>query len=132
MATAFPARSARLSAATDRAFGELFRFEAMIKTGDPNARPVADGSRPTFEAIARWESPSQSQTPAGRGSASDDRASSWSASMPSVSIEDAKMPWLVLHGDKITRLLDGSVYQALAPLPDGFGRTIIKLTSKKR
>ena len=132
MSTAFPARSARLAAATDRALGELFRFEAMIRT-DPNARPVADGSRVTFEAIAQWDGPASSQTPTARGSASDDRAHNWAASRVSISIEDIKMPWLVVQGDKVTRMLDGTVYQALAPLPGSvIGRTTIHMTSKAR
>lgn len=132
MATPFPARAARLSAAIDNAFGEQFTFDAMIRPDDVNARVVPDGSRLSFTATAVWESPHKSQTPKGRGAASDDRAHNWQASLPSITIEDAKMLWLVQQGDRVTRLLDGSVYQALAPLPNGFGRTTIHLSSRKR
>lgn len=132
MATAFPVRDARLSASIDRAFGELFTFDAMMKPDDVNARSVPDGTRLSFTATAVWESPAKSQTPVGRGAASDDGAHNWQASLPSITIEDAKMPWLVQPGDRVTRQLDGAVYQALAPLPDGFGRTTIHLSSRKR
>lgn len=132
MATAFPARDARLSASIDRAFGELFTFDAMVKPDDVNGRSAPDGSRISFNAVAIWESPAKSVTPIGRGAASDDRAHNWTASIPSITIEDAKMVWLVQPGDRVTRQLDGAVYQVQAVLPDGFGRTTIHMTSRKR
>ena len=130
--TAFPSRAARLSASVEKAFGEMFTFEAFKPTDDPNGRPIPDVSRVTFTTKANWFGPAASRTPIGRGAASDDRAHNWTASLPMVNIADAAMPWVVQPNDKITRLLDGAVYAAGAPYADGFGRTSIPLTSRKR
>lgn len=128
-----PARQARLSASVEKAFGEFFTIEAMAPTDDPNGRSIADVSRlPLVGIKGTWHGPGKSQTPTGRGSASDDRAHNWTATHPSVHFADAALLWEVRVGDKITRLLDGAVYVAAAPLPNGFGRTAIPLTSKKR
>lgn len=127
-----PSRAARLSAAVEKAFGEEFIFEAYVPSSDVNARSVPDATRPQFSIIATWHGPAKSFTPRGRGSASDDRAHNWTTTLPSVNVQDAKLLWPVQMGDKITRLLDGSIYQAGAPFQDGYGRSTIPLTSKQR
>jgi hypothetical protein len=42
------------------------------------------------------------------------------------------MLWTIQMGDKVTRLIDGTIYAAGAPYADGYGRTTIPLTSRKR
>lgn len=129
-----PSRAARLSAAVEKAFGEDFVFEAFVPTDDVDARTIRDVTRPTplLPVRATWREPFKSLTPQGRGSASDDRASNATLSFPSVNVEDTKLPWPVMMGDKITRLLDGAAYRAGAPYPDGHGRTTIPLTNRVR
>lgn len=127
-----PSRAARLSAAVEKAFGEVFYIEAYTPSGDVNGRHVPDATRVAFSVIATWRGPSKSFTPKGRGSASDDRAHNWTATLPSVNVEDVKLAWPIQMGDKITRALDGSTYQAGAPYQDGYGRTTVPLNSKQR
>lgn len=127
-----PSRAARLSASVEKAFGEEFIFQAYAPSDDINGRSVPDATRVQFTILATWHGPAKSFTPRGRGSASDDRAHNWTATLPSVNVEDRKLSWSIQMGDKITRVLDGSIYQAGAPYPDGFGRTTIPLTSKQR
>jgi len=127
------ARQARLSRSVEKAFGELFTIDAMKPTDDPNGRSIPDASRAALVGIIGvWHGPTTSKTPAGRGSASDDRAHNWIASKPEVHFDDALLLWQVQMGDKVTRLLDGAIYAAGAPYPNGFGRTVIPLTSRKR
>ncbi len=132
MVTQYPTRAARLSASIEKAFGEDFTFEAYRPTDDVNGRYQADPTRTSFTVRATWNGPSTSKTPGGRGSASDERAHNWTGSMPSVNIEDARLPWTIQPGDKVTRLLDGAIYAAGAAYADGFGRTTIPLTARKR
>lgn len=131
--TAYPVRQARLSASVEKAFGELFTFEAMRPTDDVNARHIPDGTRPAMVGVkATWHGPVKSATPTARGASSDDRSHNWTASHPLVNVEDAKMLWTIQMGDKVTRLIDGTIYAAGAPYADGYGRTTIPLTSRKR
>lgn len=131
--SARPDRQARLSRSVEKAFGEFFTIEAFKPTDDPNGRSIVDTSRAPLIAIRGvWHGPGKNQTPTGRGSASDDRAHNWIATHPSVHFDDALLLWTVQMGDRVTRLLDGAVYAAGAPLSNGFGRTVIPLTSRKR
>jgi hypothetical protein len=127
-----PARQARLSRSVEKAFGELFTIEAFKPTDNVNGRYVADVSRPTLvEVRGVWHGPTKSSAPNARGSASDESASHWRVSRPEVHFDDVLLLWQVQMGDRVTRLLDGSVYTASAPYPNGFGRTVIPLTSRK-
>jgi len=132
MAIINPSRAARLSASIEKAFGELFTFEPYKPTDDVNGRRVPDTSRILFVAKGVWHGPATSKTPTARGAASDDRAQNWTASLPSVNIQDASLTWTVQPGDKVTRMLDGATYAANASYADGFGRTTIPLTARKR
>lgn len=129
-----PARQARLSRSVEKAFGEFFTIEAFKPGDDVNARLVSDSvARPSLVGIRGvWHGPSASVTPGSRGSASDDSAHNWTVSRPEVHFDDVLLLWTVAPGDKVTRLLDGAVYSAAAPVPNGFGRTVIPLTSRKK
>lgn len=133
MASPFATRDAKLSGAIDRAFGEAFTFYAKAIAGDDVDLPrIADATRADFDVTGVWDGPAKSQTPHARGAIQDDNAHSWSASVPSVSVQDDLMPWRPKMGDWIMRKFDNSTYQLSSPLPDGMGRTIFKLTAKKR
>ena len=132
MATSNPARAARLAASLKKAFGEAFTIEPMMAQADPNGRSIPDSSRTAFDAVGTWDGPSTSKTPATRGAITDDVAHNWTTSFPSANFSDADLAWTPRKGDKLTRQLDGSVYAIDRILPDGFGRTTIALTSRKR
>jgi hypothetical protein len=133
MVTPFASRKAKLSGSIDRAFGEVFTFSAKaVANGDVDLPRVADATRSDFDATAIWDGPAKSQTPHARGSIQDDTAHSWVASLPSVSVADNALSWRPQKGDWIMRQSDGSTYEVSKPLPDGFGRTVFKLTAKKR
>lgn len=132
MATANPARAARLAASLNKAFGEAFTITPMMAQADPNGRFIPDTSRTGFDVTGVWDGPATSKTPATRGAITDDVAHSWTASFPSVNVADADLTSTVRKGDMLTRQLDGSVYQINRTIPDGCGRTTIALTSRKR
>jgi hypothetical protein len=131
MATPFAARAGRLSTSLEKAFGELFTFDAFMPTYDVNGRKIPDTTRASFDAVAIWEGPAKSKTPSARGVA-DDNAHNWTASFPSVNIDDYKMIWPLQPGDKVTRQFDGSFYEVARSYPNSFGRTTLQLTAKKR
>jgi hypothetical protein len=60
-----------------------------------------------------------------------DNAYSWNVSFPSVRFGAAAIAG-VRKGDKLTRQEDGSVWLIERVVPDGFGRTTLQLTSRKR
>ena len=131
--TPIASRAARLSASVDSAFGETFKFSAFtVAAGDVNLPKTVDGSRAPFIATAIWEAPSKSVTPYAHGSISDDNAHNWTASTPSISVADVNLLWTPQPGDRVTRILDGTIYQISTPAPDGMGRTIFHLSSRKR
>lgn len=129
MPSPFSARDARVSGAVDRAFGERFSFEAFTKGADVDLPATADATRIAFEVTGVWEGLSKSDHPAARG-VPDNNAQMRAASMPSVSVAD-DLVWQPRRGDRITRLFDGSVYEISKVLPDGMGRMLIFLTSRK-
>jgi hypothetical protein len=132
MANANPARAARLAASLNKAFGEVFTIEPMMAQADPNGRFVPDTSRTAFDVTGCWDGPTASRTPATRGAITDDVAHNWTVSFPSVNVADADLAWTPRKGDKLTRQLDGSIFQIDRTMPNGFGRTTIVLTSRKR
>ena len=132
MANPFSARDSKVSGAIDRAFGELFTFEAFTARDDVNDRKVPDASRATFDAIAIWEGVAKSATPAARGSSSDDRAHNWVASFPSISIDEALLIWTPRQGDKVTRQFNNQFYEVARTYPDDMGRIVLQLTAKRR
>ena len=129
-----PARAAKLSAAVEKAFGEVFVFQAMTTGDDVNARNVPDTARATepMTVPGIWRGPAKSVTPKGRGSASDDHAHNWTTSFPTVGVEDSKMLWIIRIGDTCLRQLTGEKFAVGAPFADGHGRTTIPLTSRVR
>jgi hypothetical protein len=132
MANPFSARDNRVSGAIDRAFGELFTFEAFKPGDDVSGRKTPDASRVAFDAIAIWEGTSKSGAVHARGGSADDVAHNWTASYPSVSVNDALLAWSPRPGDKVTRQFDGQFYEIARTYPDGMGRLLLQLTAKKR
>jgi hypothetical protein len=133
MATPLAIRYAKLSGAIDKAFGEHFTFVARkVSAGDVNLPAVADTNRPNFTATGVWDGPAKAGFPRARGAQQDDNTHQWSASMPSVCVHDDAMPWKPTRDDITIRLFDGATYLIADALPDGMGRTVFKLTAKKR
>ena len=117
----------------NKAFGEVFTIEPMLAQADPNGRLIPDNARTAMVGVTGiWDGPTTSKSAQTRGAITDDVAHNWVASFPSVSIADADLAWTPRKGDKLTRSLDGAIYQIDQVLPNGYGRTLIKLTSRKR
>jgi hypothetical protein len=128
-----PARAARLGASLNKAFGEAFTITPMMAQADPNGRPIPDTSRTAMTGIIGiWDGPAKSMTPATRGAITDDVAHNWTLSFPSANFSDADFAWTPRKGDVLTRQLDGSVYMIDRTVPNGYGRTGLQLTSRKR
>lgn len=130
--TPFAARSARLSASINKAFGEAFNIEAMTAQADVNDRFIPDTSRAAILDVAGvWDAPAKSATPKAHGFANN-TAQNWTASFPSASFDDGDLPWTPQPGDKLTRLFDGSIFRIDRSMPNGTGRTTLQLTARKR
>lgn len=127
----FASRAARLGGAIDKAFGESFTFLPFTSSSDVDLPAIPDVSRMQFDAVGVWDGPAKIQIPHARGTIQDDTAHGWAASLPSVCVQDALMPWHPRMRDRVRRRSDGSLYEISQPLPDGNGRTVFVLTSKK-
>jgi len=126
-------RAAKLSAALARAFGEDFTFTAR-RVGDDedvNKPRVADASRSAFTVVGVFAGASKERFPNARGRASDN-AQGAVVSGPRVTVEDVALPWLPRDGDTCVRGETGEVYSISRTVPDGFGRTLLYLTARKR
>jgi hypothetical protein len=86
---------------------------------------------PWTDVTGIWQGPATSRTPTARGALQDDNAHNWNASFPSARFDAAAVA-SVRKGDKLTRQLDGSVWRVERVVPDGFGRTTLQLTARKR
>jgi hypothetical protein len=132
MATPFASRAARLSTSINKAFGETFNIDPMVAQADVNDRFIPDTSRASILGVTGvWLAPATSGTPKARGFAND-TSSNWVASFPSASFGDADLAWTPQPGDKLTRIFDGSIFKIDRSMPDGFGRTTLQLTARKR
>jgi len=127
-----PERAAKLSAAMAKGFGGDFSFTARkLASADVNLPRVADDSRAPFTAVGVYAGGSKVRHPAARGHASD-HAQGEAISAPRASFEDAALPWLPIEGDLCLRAETSETFAVARTLPDGFGRTLIYLTAKKR
>lgn len=127
-------RSARLSAAVNRAFGEEFTFTARRFgiDGDVNKPRVPDASRPEFIVVAAYAAGTKDRYPKARGGKTDDDAIGVAVSGPRVVVSDQDLPWRPVEGDLCFRVETGETFAVARPLADGFGRSVIYLTAKKR
>lgn len=126
-----PERAAKLSAALAKGFGEDFTFTARKAQTDVNLPPVADPDRPQFTATGVFAGGSKERRPPARGYAAD-HAQGVVAAAPRASFEDATLPWTPTEGCLCLRVDTGDTFAVARTLPDGFGRTLIYLTAKKR
>lgn len=132
MVTPNPARVAKLSAAIDGAFGEMFTITAYKRVDDVNSRPVPDTSRLAFTAEGIWDGPAKSKTPPARGDVAENRAHNWIGTFLSANFSETALTWIVMQGDTITRQLDGTTYSVVDVYPTGFGRITITFSARKR
>jgi hypothetical protein len=127
-----PSRLSRLNASLLKAFGEAFDIKPMTAAVDVNSRLQADISRTAkLDISGIWDGPTTSRTPHARGALQDDNAHNWNASYPSANFDDSLVAG-VRKGDVLTRKLDGAVYEVARVVPDGFGRTTLQLSKRKR
>jgi hypothetical protein len=104
----------------------------MTQAVDVNSHSVRDISRTAKLAIPGiWDGPTTSWTPHARGALQDDNAHNWNASYPSANFDDGLVTG-VRKGDVLTRKLDGAVYEIVRVVPNGFGRTTLQLSKRKR
>lgn len=126
-----PERAAKLSAALAKGFGEDFTFTARKAQADVNLPHVADTDRLQFTAAGVYAGGSKERRPPARGYAAD-HAQSAVVSAPRASFEDADLTWTPIEGDLCLRVDGGVTFAVARTLPDGFGRTLIYFTAKKR
>jgi hypothetical protein len=129
MPTPFETAAAMTSAAVDTIYGETFTFIAMKPGVDRGSPKVLDIARPKFEAVGGYVDPAKSAFPRARGTANNE-AQRNVVTEPFVSIDNAKLPWAVVTGDRVTRLKTGIQYEIARPMPDGVARTLFILTGK--
>jgi hypothetical protein len=126
-----PERAAKLSAAVGKGFGEDFIFTARKAQADVNLPHVADTTRPQFTATGVYAGGSKERHPPARGYAAD-HAQGAVVSAPRASFEDTYLPWTPIEGDLCLRVEKSVTFAVARTLPDGFGRTLIYFTAKKR
>jgi hypothetical protein len=127
-----PGRLSRMNASLLKAFGEEFDIEPMTQGVDVNSRLQADISRTAKRDISGiWDGPTTSRTPHARGALQDDNAHNWNASYSSANFDDTLVAG-VRKGDMLTRQLDSAVYEVVRVVPNGFGRTTLQLSKRKR
>lgn len=124
-------RAAKLSASLAKGFGEDFTFTARKFAADVNLPRIADTSRATFTASGVYAGASKERHPSARGSAAD-HAQGVVISAPRASFEDATLQWVPVEGDLCARVDTGDTFAVARTLPDGFGRTLVYFTAKKR
>lgn len=124
-------RAAKLSASLAKGFGGDFNFTARKAQADVNLPKVADPDREDFTAVGVFAGGSKTRHPAARGSASD-HAQAVVASGPRATFEDAALSWTPIEGDLAMRVDTSETFAVARTLPDGFGRTTIYFTAKKR
>jgi hypothetical protein len=129
MPTPFETAAAMTSAAVDTIYGETFTFIGMKAGVDRGSPKVLDTGRPKFDAIAGYVDPSKTAFPKARGTAND-QTQRHVVTEPFVSVDNAKLRWPVLTGDRVTRLKTGVQYEIARPMPDGVARTLFFLTGK--
>jgi hypothetical protein len=127
-----PERAAKLSASLAKGFGEDFTFTARVHSGDDvNLPRVPDASRIQFTATGVFAGGTKDRHPAARGFASD-HAQGVVISAPRASFEASALPWTPVEGDLCGRVDTGDTFAVARTLPDGFGRTLVYFTAKKR
>ena len=129
MPTPFETAAALTSAAVDTIYGEMFTFIGMKAGVDRGSPKVLDATRPKFDAIGGYVDPAKSAFPRARGTANNE-AQRHVATEPFVSVDNAKLLWPVVIGDRVTRAKTGIQYEIARPMPDGVTRTLFILTGK--
>lgn len=129
MPTPFEIAAAQTSAAVDTIYGETFTFVGMKAAADARLPKAVDADRPAFSVIGGWVGPAKSVYPRAPGRSSD-QAQRHAASEPFVSVDNARMQWQAVTGDRVTRLKTGIQYEISRPMPDNIVRTLYFLAGK--
>lgn len=129
MPTPFEQAATLTSAAVDTIFGEIFTFIAMKQGVDRGSPRIIDTARPVFSAVGGYVDPSKTAFPHARGTANN-QVQPHVVTEPFVSVDNSRLKWLVVTGDRVTRSKTGVQYEIARPMPDGVARTIFVLTGK--
>jgi hypothetical protein len=129
MTTPFETAAAMTSAAVDTIYGELFTFIGMKAGVDRGSPKVIDTARPVFSAIGGYVDPSKSAFPRARGTPNNE-AQRHVVTDPFVSVDNARMQWPAVTGDRVMRVKTGIQYEIARPMPDGVARTLYFLSGK--
>lgn len=129
MPTPFETAAAMTSAAVDTIYGETFTFIAMKVGVDRGSPRVIDTARPVFSAIGGFVDPAKSAFPKARG-APNNEAQRHVVTEPFVSVDNARLTWAPVTGDRVTRGKTGDQYEVARPMADGVARTLFFLTGK--
>lgn len=129
MPTPFETAAAKTSAAVDTIYGETFTFIGMKAGVDRGSPKVLDTARPKFDAVGGYIDPSKTAYPKARGAAND-QTQRHVVTEPFVSVDNSKLQWVVVTGDRVTRHKTGVQYEIARPMPDGVVRTLFFLTGK--
>jgi hypothetical protein len=129
MPTPFEAAAKNASSAIDAVFGETFTFIGMKAGVDRGSPKVLDTARPKFDVIGGYHGPSKPAFPLARGT-ENNQAQRHVVTEPFVSVDNGKLLWAVVTGDRVTRLKTGVQYEIARPMPDGVTRTLFFLTGK--
>lgn len=129
MPTPFESAARNASRAIDVVFGETFTFIGMKVGVDRGSPKVLDTARPTFDAIGGYVDPSKSAFPLARGT-ENNQAQRHVVTEPFLSVDNDKLQWPVVTGDRVTREKTGVQYEIARPMPDGVRRTLFVLTGK--
>lgn len=129
MSTPFEKAAQLASSAVDTIYGELFTFIAMKAGVDRGSPRIIDTSRAVFSVTAAFYDPSKSGFPHARGTANN-QAQRHVITEPFVSVDNDRLNWSAVTGDRVTRQKTGEQYEIARPMPDGVRRTIFVLTAK--
>lgn len=129
MTSLFDQAAAQTSAAVDSVYGETFTFIGMKQGTDRGAAKILDPSRPAFDVVGGFIDPSKTAYPHARGTAQN-AAQRHVVTEPFASIDNTRMQWVAITGDRVTHQKTGDQYEIARPMPDGVTRTLYFLTGK--
>ena len=119
----------------DALYGEQFLIEPRTRPADasgrpdPNARSIADPSRPPRTITGVWTDPHEVVSPKNRTGHPAAEAARFGDGKAVVDFETIALPYAVLIGDRVTRVASGALYTVADPSDDGFTRSAVALTA---
>ena len=114
----------------DTAFGEQITVSPRTKKpGDPNARTIADPSRPAMTVIGIWDDTPNDTYPQSR-SLPEKNAREVNDADIKVTIAKARLPYAPTQGDRVTRVLTGGSFLVATVEDNGETEWLIDLSAR--